>query len=268
MSKINHTIHEIHCMDSLSARDQWMNRVHPLVKFILTIVYISVLVSFDQYDVAGIAGMMVYPIAGFLLADLSFRKCISRLRAVLPLVCFVGILNPIFDENFFWLGEMRINAGLLSMTALILKGLFSVFASYLLIATTSIDKICYALRLLHVPKPVVTQVMLTYRYITVLLKETDSLVQAYMLRAPRQKGIHFRVWGSLAGQLLIRSIDSADNVYKSMLLRGYRGEFTYLEERISCRRSDIGYFLFWVAVILLLRRYPVILMAGNIFGGL
>lgn len=36
-------------------------------------------------------GMAVYLIAGFLLAELSFGKCLRRLRVVLPLVCMVGL---------------------------------------------------------------------------------------------------------------------------------------------------------------------------------
>ena len=35
-------------LETLAARDQWMNRVHPLVKFILTIGYIVVAVSFPK----------------------------------------------------------------------------------------------------------------------------------------------------------------------------------------------------------------------------
>lgn len=35
--------------------------------------------------------MAVYLIAGFLLAELSFGKCLRRLRVVLPLVCMVGL---------------------------------------------------------------------------------------------------------------------------------------------------------------------------------
>lgn len=52
-------------------------------------------------------------------------------------------------------------------------------ASYLLIATTSLKQICYALQLLHVPRIMVTQVMLTGRYLTLLLAEVNRTTQAY-----------------------------------------------------------------------------------------
>lgn len=267
MSKINSAIHEIHYMDTLASRDQWVNRIHPLVKLVLTVGYIAVLVSFHKYDIAGTAGMAVYPIAVFLLADLSFADSLKRLKIVLPLVCFIGIFNPFFDKNYFLVNDIRVSAGILSMITLIMKGVFSVLASYLLIATTSIDHLCYAFRMLHIPKPVVTQFMLMYRYITVLLEETDRITQAYMLRAPRQNGIHFKAWGSLAGQLLLRSVDRANEVYESMLLRGYQGDFRYMKSRMVFRGKDLLYFLFWAAVFLLFRCCPVILVIGSLFGG-
>lgn len=52
-----------------------------------------------------------------------------------------------------------------------------------------------------------------------------EVVQAYELRAPGQKGIHFKVWGSLMGQMLLRSMDRAEVIYESMCLRGFDGVF-------------------------------------------
>lgn len=268
MSKIGNAIHEIHHIDSLASRDQWVNRLHPLVKFIITISYIAAVVSFQKYNVTGLAGMVIYPIAGFILSELSFWDSVKRLRLVLPLICFLGILNPFFDKNYVLIAGMQISAGVLSMITLILKGVFSVLASYLLIATTSVDKLCYAFRMLHIPRAMVTQFMLTYRYITVLLEEVDRITQAYALRAPKQKGIHFKVWGSLTGQLLLRSMDRANNVYESMLLRGYKGDYRYMRERLAVRPQDIVYLLFWLGIIVLFRAYPVMLIIGNLTGGM
>lgn len=265
MNRISGAICEIHHMDMLASRDQWVNRIHPLVKLVLTILYISAVVSFHKYDVAGTAGMAVYPMALFILAELSFADSLKRLRLVLPLVCFVGILNPFLDQNAVVIEGIRISAGVLSMVTLIMKGVFSVLASYLLIATTSVEKLCCALRMLHVPKAVVTQFMLTYRYVTVLLEEVNRITQAYMLRAPRQKGIHFRAWGPLAGQLLLRSVDRANEVYESMLLRGYQGEYQYMRERIGFVRQDLAYLLFWLGVFAVFRMWPVILVVGGLF---
>lgn len=267
MDKTGNAIYEIHHMDALAARNQWVNQIHPLVKFVVTVVYIAVVVSFQKYDVAGLAGMVVYPLAVFILSELSFRDSVKRLRIVLPLVCFIGIFNPFFDKAQVTIMGIRMSAGVLSMITLMMKGIFSVLASYLLIATTSIEKLCYALRLLHVPQLLVTQILLTWRYVTVLLTEVNQMTQAYALRAPRQKGIHFKVWGSLTGQLLLGSMDRANAVYESMTLRGYNGNFTYIREKVQWRCQDVCYLVIWIGLIALFRFVPIVLVIGSLTGG-
>lgn len=268
MSKISHAIFEIHQLDRLAERNQWVNRLHPLVKFVVTVFYIALVVSFDKYDVLGLAGMVIYPIAGFILADLSVRDSFKRLRIVLPLVCLIGVFNPFFDRIPVELGGIRINAGVLSMVTLMMKGVFSVLASYLLISTTSIEKLCYAFRLLHVPRMLVNQILLSYRYVTLLMEEVNRTTQAYALRAPKQKGVHRKAWGSLVGQLLLRSMDRAGTVYESMTLRGYNGEFRYWEQTVRMRWQDVVYLLIWCGILMVFRWIPVMVLAGNLFGRL
>ncbi|MDO4632506.1 MAG: cobalt ECF transporter T component CbiQ [Eubacteriales bacterium] len=245
-----------------------MNQIHPLVKLCLTILYIAMVVSYSKYDLIGLAAMGVYLFISFQLAELSFKDALWRLRVVLPIVCAVGIVNPFFDRIPVEIGGLHLNAGVLSMLTLMMKGSFAVLASYILIATTTIESICYALRLLHVPTILVTQILLTYRYITLLLEEVNRITQAYALRAPNQKGVHFKVWGSLTGQLLLRSIDRANDVFESMTLRGYRGEFKYVGEKHRMRRTDLLYFAVWGLLFGLFRRIPVILVLGNLVGGI
>ncbi|MDY2626700.1 MAG: cobalt ECF transporter T component CbiQ [Lachnospiraceae bacterium] len=265
MNQISNAIYEIHHMDTIASRDQWVNQIHPLVKFVLTVTYIAMVVSFSKYDLIGLVGMIVYPIAGFILAELSFKDSLKHLRIVLPLVCLIGIVNPFFDRIPIQIGDITVNGGVISMFTLIFKGIFTVLAAYLLIATTTIEKICYALRLLHLPEIMITQFLLTYRYVTVLLEEVNRITQAYSLRAPNQKGIHYKVWGTLTGQVLLRSMDRANAVYESMLLRGYDGSFSYMGKDIRITAPDVIYMIFWLAVFIIFRRYPVFLIVGSLF---
>lgn len=252
MSRLDHALYEIHHMDIIAESGQWLNQIHPLVKLIVTICYITITVSFSKYNLTGLLRMGIYPIAVFILGEISFWDALKRLRIVLPVVCLVGILNPFFDWQPMELGGITVIAGILSMLSLMLKGVYSVLASYLLIASTSIEKICYALRLLRVPPVIVTQILLTYRYVSLLLAEANHMMQAYTLRAPHQKGVHIKVWGSLAGHLLLKSIDRAEEVYESMVLRGYRGEFDYAAKQ-PCRGKDYAYLAVWCAVFFCLR---------------
>lgn len=252
-------------MDELAKQDQWVNRLHPLVKLFITVCYVAVVISFPKYRLTALLGMMAYPLVMFELGEVDVRAALHRLRIVLPLVCVVGIFNPFFDRQIVaQIGSVAVSGGVVSMATLMLKGIFTVLAAYLLIATTSIEKICYAMRLLRIPKLFVTQILLIYRYVTVLLAEANRITQAYSLRAPGQKGVHYRVWGPLVGQLLLRSMDRAEDLYESMCLRGYDGEFYYGHAQ-GVRAADVMFLLVWGAVFAVFRMVSVPELVGGLF---
>ena len=265
MNKIGQAISEFQSLQHISAEDTWINGLHPLGKLILTVFYVAVTVSFPKYEVPGLLVMAIYPLAVFLMTELSFKDSLRRLRVVLPLVMFFGVLNPIFDRRIlFTIGNIAVSGGVVSMITLMIKGILTVLAGYLLIATTSIEKICYALRLLHVPKTFVVVILLIFRYVTVLLSEARRITQAYQLRAPNQKGVHYKVWGSLLGQMLLRSMDRANEVYDSMQLRGFDGEFR-IGKKKALTPADILWPLLWILVLLFLRLFPVVQWIGSLF---
>lgn len=265
MGKISDAIYEVHYMDTIASMDSPIHRVHPLAKLIVTIAYIWFTVSFEKFNVTGLITMVVYPVALFSISGVSFGHSLKKLRLILPLVIFMGILNPFFDrEPRFLLYGLTITNGMVSGLTLMIKGLLTVLGAYLLIATTRIEAICYALNLLRVPDILVTQILLTYRYITVLLSEANHIFEAYSLRAPFQKGIHHKVWGSLIGQLLFRSIDRATALYDSMVLRGYNGNFRH-SNLPKARWQDYAYLFACVAVFATLRYTSLISIIGSLF---
>ena len=254
MSGIEKQLREIDQLNTLQQRDQWMCLMHPLVKLCLTIVYIVFVVSCHKYSLSTVVIFAVYPFMMFNFADLSLKDAIYRMRLILPIVLAVGIFNPIMDrEVVMHLGNVAVSGGVVSMITLMLKGFYAVLSAYLLIATTTIEDICYALRRLHMPKILVTVILLIDRYIYILGREAERIMTAYKLRAPSQKGIHYKAWGPLVGQWLIRSMERAQVVYESMTLRGYRGEYDYGKKR-KLSAKDILFFTVWLVAFVVIRR--------------
>ena len=263
MSKIGKALNEIKSLDMLAREDSMINNIHPLSKLIVTLVYIFITVSFGKYALSGLLIMAVYPVVIFNITKLSFSEALYRLRIVLPLVCIVGIFNPFFDrETAFVIGKIEISRGVLSMLVLMLKAVLTVFAGYILAASTTINSVCYALRLLHVPSVLVTVIMLIYRYITLLLSEAKRVTDSYMLRAPTQKGIAFSAWGPLLGQMLLRSMDRAERVYQSMKLRGFTGEYPCRKHKAGA--GDAAWVIIWTVLFICLRVFPVTEMIGRV----
>lgn len=265
MAKLGKAIHEIHSLENLAERDMLLNRIHPLAKVLVTIWYLVLVMSFGKYDIAGLAGMCLYPLLLMISGDISVRQAVRRLKPVILMVFLIGAANPFFDRvPVLETGKFTVTAGMISMVTLFFKTGFAVFASYVLIATTTVEQICYALRKIHIPQILVTVLLLIYRYLVLMLKEADRITQAYALRAPGEKGIKKSTWGSLAGQMLLRSMDRAQRVYESMTLRGFRGEF-FLRGSFAPVWQSVLYGVIWGAVFTVFRLVPVFEMVGRIF---
>lgn len=265
MNQMTQAMAELRQMDELSAMDSAIHRRHPLVKLLVTVIYIFTVASFPKYDLTGLIPMLLYPVLIFQISGISIRTCFCKLRFILPIVCAVGLWNPFLDRAAVWsAGMWTVTGGMLSFFTLMLKGIFALMASFLLIATANIEKICYALRMLHIPELLVTQLLMTYRYVGLLLHEAGTMMNAYTLRAPGQKGVHISAWGSFLGQLLLRSMDRAQELYQSMQMRGFHGEFYYADvEPLRCR--DTAYAIFWTAAFLLFRLCNLSEIIGKLF---
>jgi cobalt/nickel transport system permease protein len=212
--------------DELGQKDTFVHSIHPLVKLIVTLLYIVVVVSGEKYSVGRLLPLALYPFVMIPLAEIPFSAMAKRTLIVLPLIIGLGIFNPVFDKNIIMISDnIRINAGWISFCTLVLKSVLTVLAALILFATTGIERIGFALRLLRVPRLFVLQLLLTFRYISLFNTMISRTMQAYSLRAPEHRGIAPAAWGPLAGQLLLRSFDTAQRVYDAMILRGFEGEY-------------------------------------------
>ncbi|MHB8172207.1 MAG: cobalt ECF transporter T component CbiQ [Thermincolia bacterium] len=266
MSKIMNSLFDIRLLDELARKDTVIHNIHPLIKFLTTFIYLIVVVSFDRYEIIGLLPLLVYPVLVVTLAELPFRPLLKRMLLAMPFAIGIGILNPVFDHQVFVVGGVTISRGWITFFSIFLKSILTVSAALLLIATTGMDKLASALRLLKIPRLFVLQLLLTYRYISVLMEEVSRILRAYSLRAPKQKGIHPRVWGSLTGQLILRTFERAQRVYQAMGLRGFKGEYnTGGHDRILGR--DLGYLVGWGLFFVLVRFFNIPMLIGTLFTG-
>ncbi len=269
MNKLQQAIAMLHEVDSEAGRSGDRSRIHPAARLFVNVLFILLTVSFHKYNMMGLLSMGLYLLITGIWEELSFLKGLKRIRYILFLIALLGMANLFFDRNIiFQFGSMNITGGMISMATLFIKGVFTVYAAYFLLMETGIEGSCAALGSFGIPKGGVTVVLLTYRYLILLLKEVQRMLQAYQLRAPGQKGIHIRAWGSFVGLLLLRTMERGKDVYDSMLLRGYGGEGLWKEagsRQISSGLSVV-YAAAWTLALGALRVFPVFQIAGSLFG--
>ncbi len=272
MSKVTNSIYSIRRLDDLSRMDSSIHRVHPVAKLFTTLVYLVIVVSFGKDEITGLLPFVFYPILLFAFSEIPVIPILKKLLLVCPLIIGIGILNPFFDSRTISVGAIVFSRGWITFLSILMKSGLTVTVSILLLATTGMNRLGVALRMCKVPRIFVLQLLLTYRYLSVLLEEVSKMTMAYALRAPGQKGIAFRSWGSFAGQLLLRTFDRAQRVYRAMNLRGFDGEyhtgrFPGGQSSVRARWKDIAYFAAWSAFFIFARVYNIPLLIEALFKG-
>ena len=206
--------------------------------------------------------MFLYPVIVIALGDIPLKPILAGLAIAAPLVIGVGVFNPFFDRTMVLTVQgIGISAGMVSFVSLLMKCGLTVTAALLLLATTGMNKIAAALQKLHIPQIFIIQLLLTYRYISVLMGETSRIYNAYSLRAPYQRGIDRKVWGSLIGSLLLRTYDRAIRLYQSMKLRGFENQY-YGVNLDRIRKVDMVYLLGWIAFLAITKFINIPMVLG------
>lgn len=266
MSKAINSLYNMRLLEDMADKETSIHRLHPLVKLLTTVVYLIGVVSFGRYEISGLLPFVFYPVLIFALAELPVAPVLKRVLIALPFIIGIGILNPLFDHHTILIGGITISRGWITFLSILIKCGLTVTVSILLIATTGMDRLGAALRMLKVPKIFVLQLLLTYRYISVLIEEVARMQRAYSLRAPGEKGIRPNVWGSFAGQLILRTFDRAQRVYQSMILRGFTGEYN-IGGIAKVRFKDFAYLVAWSLFFIIARIYNLPMLIGLLFTG-
>jgi cobalt/nickel transport system permease protein len=134
-----------------------------------------------------------------------------------------------------------VTGGWLSFTSIMLRFLLTVGAALTLIACTGMNRLGASLGQLGVPRVFVVQLLFLYRYLFVISDEGEKMFRSVELRSEKGRPLPLRVYGSLIGTLLIRSMDRAERVYRAMIARGFDGEIHIL--RPSAFRFRDGVFV-------------------------
>ncbi|GIM30639.1 cobalt ECF transporter T component CbiQ [Clostridium polyendosporum] len=242
MVDINNVLYRIRAIDDMGDQDTWIHRINPTVKLIVTFFYVIKVIALKEFYLRDIISIILYITIITLMSKVSIKPILKRALIVLPVVIGIGGINLFF---YFTYSQMILSA------LLLFKGLFSVIGVLLFISTTGINNVAAALRTLKVPKILVAQLLLTYRYIMVLLEEGYRLKCAYELRTGNKTKIDIKVWGQIIGQMLLRSIDRAEMVYSAMKLRGFEGEY-YISCGQRLKSWDILYTIICITLFILL----------------
>ena len=268
MSSVATGLSALDRLDRLARLDTPIHRVDPRAKVITTAVYIVCVVSYGKYDLLGLVPFAVFPVVLATEGDLPLGFLGRLLLVVSPFALVMGAFNPLFDrEVVAQVGAWGVTGGWISYASIVLRFLLTAGAALVLTATTSFTGICLALQKLKVPDVLVTQLLLLFRYIFVLGDEASRMGQARRLRSFGRRGMGWRIYGQMLGQLLLRAFARAQRIYLAMKSRGFDGQVR-VARRLDFRMADLVFTLAWSAAFVVFRLVDVPLAIGHLVTGL
>lgn len=225
------------------------------VSLVLTLVYLGLMLSVPLADLTTIILFGIYPVVASMSVEGGYARIFRASLAVIPFVFFIGIFNPVFDRTpEFRAFGVDISHGWVTFVSIIVRGLFAMQALLILIHKDGFYGMCGAMRRLGVPAALTNQMMMVYRYMQVFLTELLAMQRARMARSfdGRHK-LGLKMWGTMIGQLLLRTFDKARAIHNAMLARGFRGEIPTRARKVRITPTMLIVPAIWTILFLILR---------------
>lgn len=263
MAGLHQAMSGVDQMEQMAMGISWIHKRNPMCKMLVTILYLFLVISFPLQNVSGLIPFLCYPILLISVSEIPYGPLFKRLWIALPFAFLAGISNVWLEsQTAFYFGSVAISYGAIFFVSILLKTIMTVFGMLILTATTPYAEIGNTLVCLRVPQIICLQLMMMYRYLSVLIGEASVMHTAYGLRAAGQKGIKIRDMGSFLGQLLLRSFDKAERIYQAMKCRGFSGVF--YGRKSAWNRTDVAYLIGVMVIMIFLRVFNLSIFLGNL----
>ncbi len=207
-------------------RESFASRIDGRVKTLSTFILLFTVTAMQDIYIP--LAMLAITLTLVLLLRIPLKKLIYPLYVASVVFAVVLFTVPYGSTVWSW-WILRVTRGGIYLASLILvKVLVCVSLLLILVSTTRMHEIVSALSWL--PDEVVEITLLMLRYIETLSQTSRKLHMAARARGAFSKNLPF--WkrisnmGSLAGVLILRAMDRAERVYRSMIARGYTGKLT------------------------------------------
>lgn len=254
-NKLQQVLCELDAMERTARMQSPLHCLDARAKLIVTVVFLVTMLSVPLTKLSELLLYFVFPLVTAARGGLNYLQIFRRSLIVLPFVTFIGVFNLFYDrEPVFRIGMLVVTSGWISFLSIILRGLLSVQALLILVYSTGYYRICRSMQRLGVPSVFTTQLLFVYRYIYVLVDESLAMSRARDARSFGRKSYPLKVWGTLIGQLLIRTFDRAELISRAMLARGFTGTIPAdIYPRTTWKMRDTLFLVLWSAALILIR---------------
>ena len=217
-------------IDSLACGDSFVHKLDSRVKLIATIVFTLCVLSAGRMSVSILFCYAVGPFAMLVIGRVPLKIVAKHIAVVSPFIAAVAVSSIFYDKTRidieFGPFQWGTTAGTVRCFSIVGKFIITVSTLVLLASTTRFNDLLAAMRQFGMPKIMITQLSFLWRYIFMLIDRATHMLRA---RAGRKLGFigiskEIATAGSMAGSLLMSSVNTANRVNIAMLARGFDGD--------------------------------------------
>ena len=199
---------------------------------------------------------LIYSLSLLLIADLKMKPLLARILGANLFILFIWIFIPISHPGnpYILAGIFKISQeGVKYALSITIKCNAIIIATITLLSTSPVFSLTHGMLHFKVPKRLVTIFFLCYRYLTIIHEEYLKIKRAAGIRGftPKTNLHTYKTYAYMIGGMLIKSYERAEEIYKSMLCRGFQGFFP-LFEHFHTRKTDIIFSVISVAIFIIL----------------
>lgn len=188
-----------------------VHRLPAAVKLPVAVALLLVLVLVPSRSPEVPAGACLFLLCVAALGRIPPLYLVRRLLLLEPFVLGVAVLSLLQP------------GGVQVFITIVVRSTLCLLVMILLSMTTTFSAILAVLKRVRVPSLLITVLALTYRYLFVLLEETERLQRARssrtFIRRPVQR---WRSLASVIGVLFVRSSERGERIYDAMRARGWK----------------------------------------------
>jgi cobalt/nickel transport system permease protein len=217
-----------------------VHRLDPRIKIVATLLFIFVATILPPTHTGTWVAFVILFTTTLVVAaqsNLGIGYALKRSFVALPFaLAAITLPFTVPGQSVAQFGGLTVSLeGTLRFLGIVVKSWISVQMAILLTITTAFPDMLWALRSLHVPRPLISIVAFMYRYMYVLADESLRLRRARSARAAEGAGRsggslmwRGKVAGGMVGNLTLRAFERSERIYNAMLARGYQGELKTL----------------------------------------
>ncbi|MCL2767684.1 MAG: energy-coupling factor transporter transmembrane protein EcfT [Synergistaceae bacterium] len=214
-------------------------KISPQAHVLTTFIFTIIIASFGRNDAFLLVPYFIYPVLILLMGKNIVDTLVATLKMIIvasPFVLTLGIFGS-------WV----------TFYSLILRFTLTVSAMIILVSLIGFSGFCTALVKLKIPNAMITQMILMHRYSFLLRDEVRRLRCAHALRSGGNRKISIREFGSMAGNLLLRTFDRAEIIHQAMVCRGFNGTIPTAHDDLCWKAADVIYIVGWSFILIIPR---------------